>query len=100
MKHWLDALATPGGNLFILIFMVLLLLLLMAEPGMFKYSDDVDKVIQTMFAGFSGALLQALTSGTRFVSTAPAVETQALAKTEVTGDSQSTASLPQSPREQ
>jgi hypothetical protein len=76
MRKFFDMLATPGGNLAILCFFDCLLLVLMAEPGIFKYSDDVDKVIQTMFAGFTGATLQALTSGTRFVTTAPAVEHQ------------------------
>lgn len=80
-RKFLEALATPGGNLFILCVFDALLLFLMAEPGLFKYSDDVDKVIQTMFAGFSGATLQALTSGTRFTQIAP----QNVEQTELNG---------------
>lgn len=63
MKNWfekfLDALASPGGNLLILVFFDLTLLVLMGEPW-WHYSDDADKTISQTFAGFVGATLQAL----------------------------------------
>lgn len=59
MRKFVDALASPGGNLLILIFFVLTLLVLMGEPW-WHYSDDADKTIAQAFAGFNGALLAAL----------------------------------------
>lgn len=55
---FLDALASPGGNLLVLCFFVILSGVTMNR---LHYSDQIDTVMLSVFSGFSGALLQALT---------------------------------------
>jgi len=63
MTKWqafLNSLSTPGGNLFLLVWCVLLLLVLVVIL-IFAHPKDAAlvTVVSTTFSGFAGALLQA-----------------------------------------
>jgi len=59
---FLEALSTAGGNLLILVFFDILLIVIVGEPWL-HYNSDEDKLLSTILAGFAGATLQALTGG-------------------------------------
>ena len=61
IRDFLDAVASPGGNLLILVFCVFVSGL--AAIVIQDKSDQVDTVFLSVFSGFTGALLQALTTG-------------------------------------
>lgn len=59
-KEFLELLATPGGNLLILC--VAVVCSGVAAVAVSNRSDQLDNFMLSIFSGFSGALLQALTS--------------------------------------
>jgi hypothetical protein len=65
-REFLEAMATPGGNLLILVCLDFALLFLMGNKW-FHYSDQIDSEVDTMFAAAMGATIQALQSGVRTI---------------------------------
>ena len=63
-REFLDNIASPGGNLLILCFFVLATGWAMAQlrHGNEASNERVDTVMISVFSGFTGALLQALTA--------------------------------------
>ena len=63
-REFLDNIASPGGNLLILCFFVLVSGWAMAglRNSAGSSSERVDTVMISVFSGFTGALLQALTA--------------------------------------
>ena len=59
-QYFLNSFATVGGNLFLLVFFVLILLGLVLHILHHGDTNQVGTVVLTTFAAYSGALLQAL----------------------------------------
>lgn len=76
-QFFLNSLATPGGNLFLLVAFVSLLLALVLHVLHHSDSGQTTTVILSTFSGFSGALLQALRGRSSDIPAAPPVEPKA-----------------------
>lgn len=72
-QFFLSSLSTPGGNLFLLVVFVGLLLALVLHVLHHSDSGQVTTVILSTFSGFSGALLQALRGRSSDIPTTPPV---------------------------
>lgn len=61
-REFLDALASPGGNLLILCAAVTTTGIAAVIVGVGNRNTEVDNFLLSVFSGFTGALLQALTT--------------------------------------